>query len=510
MRAAATSIRHIDAQAPGLSVAVRATAAFGAAVCIAWLIAHGGSRHAAAVLALVPLAAFVLRRRENGVLLGTALIILIPWWMTFGSSQLKVSVLASLLALSGTIAALTLSRRRPQRLNFIDVSLAAFLTAAAVSFIFSGPYTYHSLTAFLLFTFPFSFYIGARELGGRAARSICWALLLAGTVASFPLFYEFLITRRPLFQNGNIYYWSVDPGGLFRPGGTFGGPPQAVTALSMTTLAGLSLLVTSSGGRRWIISACVAVSLAGMILTFTRAGLIGFGLGVIVFLAFWRPAALGRLAYAIATLGLVFFFAVLPGLVGKSWYQQGVIRHGTFADREVRWRAAWPLITNSPEHAVAGHGINSLFVGHPTGLTGQPQADLAAVPILIAVSPHSQYIRTLLEQGFIGLTLLLAWLLGSVAKALRGARSLSRDYDRALLAGSAAGIVSLMIVSLAGDALRDPVSLAIVALLSGMVAGRFENATTRVRARDPWRQDLERQTSKSSAPFDSFDGASRD
>jgi len=173
----------------------------------------------------------------------------------------------------------------------------------------------------------------------------------------------------------------------------------------------------------------------------------------------------------LAALGVVAVLVVLPSLAGQSWYNEGVVRHGTFADRETRWRVAWPVITNSPEHFIAGHGVNSLLVGHPTGLSGQPQHDLAAVPILIAVSPHSQYFRALLEQGVIGLTLLLTWLLGSVVQALNRLRSVRDERTRAILAACAAGIVSVLIASLAGDALRDPPTLGIVSILSGLIAG---------------------------------------
>jgi O-antigen ligase len=286
-----------------------------------------------------------------------------------------------------------------------------------------------------------------------------------------PLFYEFFVLHRPLFGNASTYQWSREAGSLFRPGGTFGSPPAAVTALSMTTLCGLVLLVRSSGGRRLVVWLGLAISVGGIIITFTRAGLIGFALGVMVFVALWRPVALGRLTFGLVAVSVVFLLAVLPHLAGKDWYQEGVTRHGNLADREFRWRSAWPVITNSTTHLVVGHGFNSLLVGRPTGLTGQPDADLAAVPILIRDSPHSQYIRTLLEQGLVGLGLLVAWLLGSVGRAVGAVRKATlRAEDRALLAGCAAGIVSFMVVSSAGDGLRDPSSLAIVALLTGLVA----------------------------------------
>jgi O-antigen ligase len=292
-----------------------------------------------------------------------------------------------------------------------------------------------------------------------------------------PLFYEALVIRRPLFWSATSYAWNAGPGGLFRPGGVFGGPPAAVNVLAMTTLCGLALLARSTRAARRFIWPLLVVSAAGMVITFTRAGLIGFFIGVVVFVVLWRPAALGRLAFGMAAVAVAFALIVLPQVGGKSWYREGITRTGTLANRQSRWALAWPLITNTPTHVVFGHGINSLLVGHPSGLSGEPQADLASVPILVKDSPHSQYIRTLLEQGFIGLGLLLAWLLGSIGKAV-GAVSRANADDRAVLAGCVAGIVSFMIVALADDNLRDPAGFTIVALLSGFVVARTRQDTT--------------------------------
>jgi len=442
-------------------------------IFLAWLIAHGGGLGVALALALVPAAAVVLSPSKNRLLVGITMVLLLPWWYTLGSPQLKVFVVASLLAMTGLIGAAASQSEAAQPVNVIDLALAGFVTAAVLSVAFVGPYTYNSLAAVVLALLPLGFYIAGRNLGSSMWRPVCWVVLVGGTIASLPLFYEFFVLHRPLFGNGSTYQWSGQVGSLFRPGGTFGSPPAAVTALSMTALCGLSLLVTSTGARRLIVWVCLTVSVLGMIVTFTRAGIIGFVVGLVVFVALWQPALLLRFTFVTAALSLIVLLVVLPHIAGKSWYEEGVTRHGNLAIRESRWNLAWPLITNSTTHLTLGHGFNSLQIGHPGGLAGQPDADLASQPLLIKESPHSQYIRTLLEQGFVGLGLLLAWLLTSVGKAAGSIHSGRVGIEgRALLAGCAAAIVSFMIVSLAGDGLRDPSSLALLALVTGLVAGR--------------------------------------
>jgi O-antigen ligase len=453
------------------------TASLFSCMCLAWLVANERYKYAAALLVLLPLGAFVLHRRENGLLLGVGLILLVPWWVTFGSSVAKVGAVAPALAAAGILAPLFVLKGERSRIGFVDLALASFLVAAAISWIFIGPYTHNSITAFILLIAPCGFYVAARGLDDAGWKATCWVLVVGGALASLPLFYEALVIRRPLFWSASSYAWSAGPGGLFRPGGAFGGPPAAVNVLAMTTLCGLSLLARSTRASRRFIWPLLVVSAAGMVITFTRAGLIGFVIGVVVFVALWRPTFLGRLTFGMAAVAVVFALVVLPQIGGKSWYREGVTRSGTLANRQSRWAVAWPVITNTPTHVVFGHGINSLLVGHPSGLSGEPQADLAAVPILVKDSPHSQYVRTLLEQGFLGFGLLLAWLLGSIGTGLRAVSRASAG-DRAVLAGSVAGIVSFMVVALVDDNLRDPAGFATVALLSGFIAARSHRDRT--------------------------------
>jgi O-antigen ligase len=447
------------------NVALMATACTVSSLCIAWLVAAERSGHAAFALALAPLLVVLLSRAEHRLLLAIALIIVVPWWKTFGTSQMKVGMVAPLLALTGT-AGIAAARRGARRgLDFIDLAFAAFVVAAALSWVEAGPYTHRLVTAFLLLVLPGCFYVAVRTSARPTRRLISWLLLVAGTVASLPLYYEFFVIHRPLFPPSGTYWWGQ---GFFRPGGAFGSPPAAVAALSMTTLIGLSLLVTTVGLRRIVVSACLALSVGGIIITFTRGGQIGFVLGLLVFVALWRPARLGRFAYAAAITGLVFVLALLPHLAGTSWYQKGVERGGTLQNREGRWSLAWPLITNSSVHLILGHGISAL--NQPGSVPSRPQADLATAPTIMMGGPHSQYFRTLLEEGFVGLSLLLALLLAPLRAVLRAVRRATHEEDRALLAGCAAGIVSFIVVSSVGDALREPSGVALVALLAGLVS----------------------------------------
>ena len=356
----------------------------------------------------------------------------------------------------------------------------AFVAATIFSFVSEGPYTYHSVTAFLLYLLPLGFYVAPRGFSHGVWVRIFWALFIGGTVASLTVLYEFFVIHRPLIHS-STYLWNPTTSFIFRPGGVFGGPPQAAAALSMTALSGLALLVTTVGVRRRIVWVCLSLSVTALVVTFTRAGMVGFVVGALLFVLLWRPVAFGRLAYCAAALSIVFVVVVIQHLASSSWYQKGVTRQGTLADRENRWKLAWPLVTNSTQHLLIGHGVNALAVGVPNGLPGTPQPDLAAVPTILDTSPHSQYIRTLLEQGFVGLALLLAWLAGAVGKAAVAIRRRANVADSPFLAACAAGIVSFLVVCLVDDALSTPSSRGIVALLAGLIAVRCAAAKAPVQ-----------------------------
>jgi O-antigen ligase len=231
---------------------------------------------------------------------------------------------------------------------------------------------------------------------------------------------------------------------------------------------GASLLPGARAAVKRAVWACLLISAVALCVTFTRAGVIGLVGGLVLYLALLRPPRIGRLVYAGILVATVIGLFVLPKVAGTSWYEQGVVRPGSLSVRESYWSAAWPVIVNSPEHLLVGHGINSL-IHDPTGreALADPQIDIAAVPTLSTLSPHSQYVRTLVEEGVVGLVLLLAWLGLSLLLAARGAWR-APPLDRAPLAACAAAVACFLIGAYVSDALRETTPFAIVALASGV------------------------------------------
>lgn len=434
------------------------------AVALGAAIATEGPLLPAAGLLAAAGAMFVAARPLNGLLAAVVISAVVPYW--YGRSGLTVAHLASGLALVWIGTAMVLNRPR-LRLNGVDYAVGAFLLAVAIDWSVRGGNLITARASADIVS-PLIFYFAARLLGEESSRTVLWPLIGAVTIASFSLFYEFA-HGSSAFRDPNSYYWSSRGGtAVFRPGGVFGSPPAAVTILSMVVLVAVSLAPEITGLRRVLVRTCIVVMIAAGVLTFTRAGWIGFGAGLLTYYIVlrWRGKfRLPRWLRILPVAGVAVVLA-LPTLSQTSWFQLGVERGGTLSVRESYWTLAAKLITDTPEHLLVGRGLNSLDAGARPQLGGLG-VGLAETPDLITNGAHNQYIRTLLEQGLVGLALIFLWLGGALVVAVRRLHSVPYPQRR-LLAGLAGAIVSFLVVSFADTSLNDTVSFSIISLLTGL------------------------------------------
>lgn len=434
-----------------------------AAVVAGWLVAHDHFRAGAGLLVLAAGAAYVLRAPENGLILGTLIAAAVPYWLFFVTPQAAMPRLAVLCVVAGVV----LSRRADARItrrSWVDLAAGAFVFLGFVSWL-THANTPKSFQGMLSAVLPAGFYLGGRRFAPHVVRRLMWIVLLAGSVAALSVFFELVVLHRPLFASSDTYRWSAKGTLIFRPGGVYGSPPGAAAVLSMVALFAFPLL--HDRRRRLLVAACLSLCALAVVLTFTRAGIIGFAIGATLYIALTSPRMLFRCALASVVIATVAVYVVLPRVQDTQWFQSGFVRPGDLAARQSYWRDALPVAENSPSHFVLGHGVNALLLGS-SGLPGDAPPDIAAVPGLLSHGPHNQYIRTLLEEGLVGLIVLAAWFLGSILVPLRQFFRVQDVIRRRVLASSAAAVVSVAIVASANDALRHSPSLALFSLISGV------------------------------------------
>lgn len=457
---------------PGLRVALEAALAAFAGLCLGYVVVSRGLMVALAIVCLVPFAAFVLRRPGNGLALAAGLIAVVPYWWTIGSNQLSIPRAALLVGAAGLVVGFA----RGVRVRWPDLALVGL----AAVFVLSFDPALGVPRGILIETIAALGFYGLGRLAGTPATSrlVLWALAIGGGLGAITVLFEYFVTQAPLVSDSSQYGWQQDAVYIYRPGGVYGSPPGAVVALAMTTICALPLIGMERHWRRWAAIALFVLGTAGVILTFTRAGWIGFAAAAVAY-AVLSADQVGRRAKALLggalALGVVLLLA-LPSLSGTEVYQKGVNREGTLQAREGYWQLALPLAGDSPSHLVLGRGFSALLSGDSGGAI---DLGLMAAPQVTISGTHNQYVKTVVEHGIVGLALLLAWLGGAFAIAARQARRSAGDVRR-MSAALAAATASFMIDSLANDTFRDAQTIALVALIAGL--GVTVGAVQRKRA----------------------------
>jgi O-antigen ligase len=193
----------------------------------------------------------------------------------------------------------------------------------------------------------------------------------------------------------------------------------ASTALSM----GLALISRRSPALRTVAFGAAALSLAGIVLTVSRSGLIALfvaALAAVVFAGRWRPRVLVISVLVIAS--AVFYFAFLAPETARqrvTTSQEG--GHG----REDIWRVGWRMVQ---AHPVRGVGAGNFSTSSIHYLLIQPgllrRSDFIVDTQKVA---HNAYLQAWAETGVIGLALFLGVILGLLACSLKAIRWFERD-----------------------------------------------------------------------------------
>lgn len=418
-------------------------------------------------LVCVPLVLYVLLSRAFWMF-GVALVVglIFPYTENIGFSQAASFRVAA----AGAVAAIGIVVLRSDvriRPTFVDVAVAGFLGLTVVSWL-----TYHtsgSATTTLNPLLPFAFYFAARLVRRASLWNVLWIVTAAGAAGALTVLYEYFVTQSPLFLEKATYLYNESSTTIYRPGGVFESPPAASVALSIAALCALPLIERHRGGRRAAAAACASISVVALFLTFTRVGLIGFAAGLLLFglLGGSQIVTPRRTAIAAVFVAAAIAALFLPTVQHTRWYQQGIVRRGNFSARVSYWTLAKPLITDSTGHLLLGRGANALPTEGQPVTTNRVGAGLAGTPVLTKVGPHSQYVRILLEQGLVGLVLLVLWLLGAPLYAIGHLRRAGpvRPIVAALV-GSTASFIALSFVD---DSLRQPQTVVAGAVVTGLL-----------------------------------------
>ena len=197
----------------------------------------------------------------------------------------------------------------------------------------------------------------------------------------------------------------------------------AVLVASTALATGLALISRRSPALRTVAFGAAVLSLAGIVLTVSRSGLIALfvaALAAVVFAGRWRPRVLVISGLVIAS--AVFYFAFLAPETARqrvTTSQEG--GHG----REDIWRVGWRMVEAHPVRGVGAGNFSTTSIHY---LLIQPgllrRSDFIVDTQKVA---HNAYLQAWAETGVIGLALFLGVILGLLACSLKAIRRFERD-----------------------------------------------------------------------------------
>lgn len=220
-----------------------------------------------------------------------------------------------------------------------------------------------------------------------------------------------------------------------------------------------SFAASTDNRIRLVLVASMGMVVVALLFTFSRGAFAGFVLVNLLFLIAQRKI-LALLATALFIIALV---ALLPTAVferfGSGW-DSGLNAFSAGRLDDI-WRPLLPTIWNQP---LFGSGLSSILWADAT----------REGSILQVTHPHNAYLRAVLDMGFVGLALLLAYFL----HLWKGFRSLGRDMtlsplQRGFYQGASVGLVSFLLAGFAGSSLTPVPEQTFLWFAIGMMYGEL-------------------------------------
>ena len=246
-----------------------------------------------------------------------------------------------------------------------------------------------------------------------------------------------------------------------RSQGMFRHPAVAASLCGLSLPLVLAYLVTARTTRDRLFFGFVYVwGIAGLVLTFSRAGLLGFIVGTLTFIAVGSWSGLiPRRALTVAAL-VVAGAAVLsiPFLV--SYFTNRTQSY------DMRFDLFWAALQGYAQHPLLGVGLNNSTAAMREGK--QVLRDLLGVKIPATESTDSHYLALFVELGPLGFAAFFLFFGKIVVFALRAMRRVEKDM-KVLLVGIVVGMASLAAQDLADDAFAPHAISALVWLFAALV-----------------------------------------
>ena len=250
-----------------------------------------------------------------------------------------------------------------------------------------------------------------------AFRNVVWAYLVATAVSGG---------------------YSIGVGGYGSQGRLYGlSDPNIFAALLSPAIIVALFLVLTPRARRVRIAAAVviAVDVVALVLTQSRGGIVGLGIGLVaavVLAGAARPRLLAAV-FIVFAVGLVYYFEYAPAhlKVGGSLSSQS-------SGRSDEWKIAVRMFA---DHPLKGVGLGNYVVIEPSYATRSFNLNFVHLIVNQPLVAHNSYLEIAAELGIVGIVLFVTILGLAAVRARSALAALTRAgdalefYARGLLAG---------------------------------------------------------------------------
>jgi hypothetical protein len=254
-----------------------------------------------------------------------------------------------------------------------------------------------------------------------------------------------------------------------RSQGIFRHPGIAASLCGLTLPLALAYLIAARANRERILYLTVYLwGVGGLVLTFSRAGLLGFLVGTLVCFALGGWA--GLISRRILKLGAV-ILALLVALGIPLLLAYFETRPESY---DMRFNLFWTALHGYWQHPILGVGLNNSTAAMKEGK--QILRDLG-IKIPAWESVDNQYLAVLTEIGPVGFVLFFGFIGWIVTVAVRAIREVPIELKPPLI-GIVAGLMSLATQDLADDPLTGHVISAMVWLFAALIVVICRKAAT--------------------------------
>ncbi len=317
------------------------------------------------------------------------------------------------------------------------------------------------LRVFVLWTLFYFVYLQVQSFSDTEMRLVVIAFLLGAAVLGG-------IGALDYLRSGNQTLFAAGELTGARAAGTFADPNYYASLLVLALMPALALVLADVRRYSVLAPAC-AVTFAGIALSLSRGGLVGFFGGALLLLA-WKRAR--WVAVGLVLVFTVLTFANANPLVGNEQVNVVEKRLSTLSAPELgasnRRPEIWAVARGiAAQHPFFGVGVNQFqFEAGRRNLTqyGAPFENA-----------HSVFFSLAAETGLIGLAAFTAFLIQLAARAARGLRTEQR-MRYALTLGCAAALLGFVLQGLTVAQIRVPVIAGTFFVLAGTLTALADRA----------------------------------